>query len=99
MALPLTQIEGVPQRDGLICGTAYFSGTGPSDRHCGSCKHYGYYRLSRFNKSYRTMGCHMFKKLTGKHGPRLKKWTASCKYYEEKVNAKHGAPEGASVGG
>lgn len=88
MAIPLTQIEGVPARDTLIRGTAYFSGTGPLDRHCGSCKHYGYYRLSKKEKSYRTMGCHMFKKLTGKHGPRLHKFTPSCKYYEEKARPK-----------
>lgn len=93
MVLPLTQIEGVPSRQGLIRGTAYFAGTGPASEKCGTCKHYGYYRKSRFGNTYQTQACWMFRKLTGKYGPRLNRETPSCKYFEKKDNKK--PPRGA----
>jgi len=61
---------------------AHFAGTGPLNSRCADCKFYGYYRESRFGKSYRTTACMMFKKLTGKHGPEFDRMLLSCKYFE-----------------
>lgn len=86
--MSLTRIEGVPAKEDLragIRGMAHFPGTGPFGTFCGNCKHYGYFRESRHGKSYRTTACWMFKKLTGKYGPRIKRDNNSCKYFDEKV--------------
>lgn len=83
--LPLTRIEGVPSKEEIIPGMAYYAGSGPASATCKGCKWYGYYRESKEGKSYRTMACNMFKKLTGKFGPRLKAHTPACKYFERKV--------------
>lgn len=82
--LPLTKIEGVPHRDEIVPGMAFYAGTGPFEAKCKGCKFYGYYRESKKGKSYRTMACLMFKKMTGKFGPRLKPHTPACKYFELK---------------
>ena len=84
MSLPLTQIDGVPDRNNLIRGVAYFAGTGPASEVCRNCKNYGYVRESRFKNYYHTTACHMFKKLTGKHGPRINKSTPACKYFDKR---------------
>ena len=92
MTLPLTKIEGVPHKEEIIRGMAYFSGTGPSESNCRECEFYGYMRVSKKEKLYRVAACLMFKKLTGKYGPRFDKMSAACKYFSPKKKA----PEGAS---
>ena len=89
--LPLTKIEGVPERTEVVRGMAHFSGTGPVGEICKTCGFYGYYRQARSGKSYYVPACLMFKKLTGRYGPRINKDTAACKYYEKK-EIKKGAP-------
>jgi uncharacterized protein YgiB involved in biofilm formation len=76
-------------------GMAHWAGSGPFYKTCGECKHRGYQRQSRSDKwnerlqqmvpkFYSTPACKMFKKLTGRHGPKIdKKWKA-CKYFVEK---------------
>lgn len=86
--IPLTQVEGVPNREQLIPGMAYFAGTGPAGTTCGTCHFRGYWRKSMSSdNTYHTSGCAMFRSLSGgKHGSRLKSDTPSCKYYEKKTN-------------
>lgn len=83
--IPLTKIEGVPDKFQVVNGMAYFTGTGPAGTTCGTCQFRGYYRKSRHGNTYQTSGCSMFHGLSGgKHGSRLKKETPSCKYYVKK---------------
>lgn len=82
--IPLTKVEGVPDRSEVINGMAFFANTGPESTTCGTCKLRGYFRMSKFGRSYFTTACAKFKSLTGKYGPRLKKDTPSCKYYDKK---------------
>lgn len=84
MVLPLTKIENVPDKATITPGMAYFAGTGPALETCGTCKHFGYYREKADGKSYRVSACWMFKKLTGKYGPRINRWQLCCKYHEKK---------------
>jgi len=85
--LPLTKIDGVPDKGEIIRGMAYFAGTGPFERHCRECEFFGYMRVSKKDKLYRTSACLMFKKLTGKYGPRFDKMSAACKYFNPKKKA------------
>lgn len=88
----MTKLDGVPDADDAKPGMAYFAGTGPWDKSCGSCKHRGYQKLSKphFNKrlnrttqrAQRWKGCSMFRKLTGKMGPEVDRDWKACKYYE-----------------
>lgn len=91
----MTKLEGVPSTDDAIPGMAYFAGTGPLGKTCGTCKHRGLIRESRkatwserlqqeVHKSYRTTQCSMFKRLAGTHGSAVKKDNPACKYYEPK---------------
>lgn len=92
MSLPMTKIEGVPSKDEVRDGMAYFAATGPFATTCGDCKHRGYYRqrAESFNpntgqwesKRYKTQACAMHHKLSGRHGSVVKAEWASCKYFE-----------------
>ena len=75
----MTKLPGVPDSDAIKPGMASWEGNGPKGKTCGTCKHRGYYH----DDNYR-VGCGMFFKLSGAHGPRvLMRWKA-CKYFEEK---------------
>lgn len=91
----MTKIDGVPDSDDALPGMAFFAGTGPLDKTCGTCKHRGLSRQSGKGKwsekhqqimfrTYRTAACAMFKKLSGNYGPVVKKIYPACKYYEQK---------------
>jgi hypothetical protein len=77
--------------DDVRPGMAYFTNTGPRGKTCGTCVHRGHvYLKKKINergrtleeKSVRNNGCEMFHKLSGKHGPAVKKDWNACKYYE-----------------
>lgn len=83
--IPLTKLEGVPEKSQVISGMAYFAGTGPADMTCGDCKFRGMWRKKLANdQTYRTQACAMFKKLAGRYGPVVKKSNPSCKYFEKR---------------
>ena len=95
MTLPMTRLEGVPNRSDIIPGMAYFQGTGPEGKTCGDCKHRGYVREARKGvwsdrlqevvfRHYRVQKCAMFRKMVGGHGANVKADYPSCKYYEPK---------------
>jgi hypothetical protein len=79
----MTKLPGVPDREQAIAGMAFYAGTGPIGQTCGSCLHRGYHRVSISGKSTRTLGCHVYKSLTGRHGAAINKLNRSCKYFEE----------------
>lgn len=70
--MTLTRLPGIPDRDQAKIGMAYFAGTGPAGKTCGSCEH------RRFHG-----GCAVYAKQKGvAFGPRVAlKWKA-CKFYE-----------------
>jgi len=91
----MTKIEGVADTDDALPGMAFFAGTGPYGKTCGSCKHRGLTRESHkatysertlqfVHKTYRTTQCAMFKRLSGQHGTPVKADYPACKYYEDK---------------
>lgn len=90
----MTKLEGIPTRDQAIPGMAYFAGTGPAGKTCGTCKHRGLTRqsqkarwvehLQQFVHKSRTKQCALFKKLCGEYGAAVKKDNPSCKYFEAK---------------
>lgn len=71
-------------------GMAYFAGSGPAGKTCGDCKHRGYQRERSYPNAngapvfYRSTGCAMFKKLSGRHGPPIDAALNACKYFEGK---------------
>ncbi|MEY9235336.1 hypothetical protein ABIF78_007659 [Bradyrhizobium japonicum] len=86
----MTRLPGVPDTDSLRPGMAHFLGTGPLGSTCGTCRHRGYwYEKPTKNKrtgakelkSRRTFGCHMYFRLTQRHGDPVDKSWAECKYY------------------
>ena len=89
----MTKLDGVPDADDAKPGMAYFAGTGPVGKSCGSCKHRGYQRLAkpRLNKrtnkmverAFRWGGCAVFRRLSqGRAGPEVERDWKACKYYE-----------------
>jgi hypothetical protein len=60
---------------------AYFAGSGPRGAICGGCQHKGY---QHFDAVRRKLGCAMFHRLTGKHGPAINASWSACKYFEER---------------
>jgi len=86
--VPLTKIDGAPDRSDVRPGMAYFVGTGPPGKTCGSCKHRGYYiRIAGYDP-YWSPGCAMFHQLSGQHGPKIKPDWDACKYYEQGSSTK-----------
>lgn len=92
----MTKIEGIPDTDDVKPGMAFFAGTGPYGKTCGTCKHRGVVRQSQkatyserlkefVHRSYRTTQCAMFKKLSGNHGGSGDKNWSACKYFEDKA--------------
>lgn len=90
-----TQIDGVPDSEQAKPGMAFFAGTGPFDKTCGSCIFRGYSRQSsrstwneekqqEFFRFYRVSSCAKFRSMTGHHGTPVDKDYAACKYYEPK---------------
>lgn len=91
----MTKLPGVPDKDSVIPGMAFFPGTGPEDKTCGDCQHLGYYRESgrtrwdhglqrEVAKTYRARGCAKFKALSGRHGPGVSADCKACKYFEQR---------------
>jgi hypothetical protein len=74
----MTKIDGVPDRDSVKPGMAYFAGTGPFGETCGTCLHRGCIGA----KGRRVNGCAVFKSLTGRHGCVVNQYNHSCKYFE-----------------
>ena len=96
--IPLTHISGVPDKNKVLPGMAFFPDTGPFGKTCGDCKFRGYWRQSAkeivdprtgevITRTYRSYGCEMFKKLSGNHGPVVQPEWPSCKYFEKKDKA------------
>lgn len=87
MPLPLTKIEGVPDKlNDTRPGMAYFVGTGPQGRTCGDCKFRGYKRESRKGTFYHTGSCRKFLEQSKRHGPEVNRHNPSCKYFEAKAD-------------
>lgn len=95
MSLPMVKIEGVPDREMVRPGMAFFAGTGPAGKTCGGCKHRGYSRESSRGKwsdtlqqmiyrSYHVQKCAMFKKTSGHHGADVDSDNPCCKFFEPK---------------
>jgi hypothetical protein len=85
MTLPMTTIDGVPNRPDSVPGMAFFARTGPQGKTCGDCTYKGYHRATLDgSKTYRVPKCQMTKKLTGKHGADIGSHYPSCKYFEAK---------------
>lgn len=72
---PLTRIEGVPSKNEVKPGMAFFEGTGPAGKFCGDCM---------FRKEDRPSICMKFTVLAGKRGPPVRAYWRSCKYFVEK---------------
>jgi hypothetical protein len=82
----LTKVPGYPDRRQILAGMAYFPGTGPAGKTCGDCQHRGYRRKTERSTGtfYNCYACSQFKRLTGNHGPTVKAWWPSCKYFRAK---------------
>jgi hypothetical protein len=81
--MKMTSIPGVPSRDQIRSGMAFYIGTGPKGAVCGNCKHKGYYdNLNVFRD-----GCAMYRKMAGRHGAAINKEYRACKYYEQQTDA------------
>lgn len=81
----MTRLPGVPDRADAIRGMAHFAGSGPEGKTCGDCRHRGYSRLTRDeDHSWWHRGCEMYRRLTGRFGPRISRDLAACRYFEEK---------------
>lgn len=79
----MTRIPGVPDRDQIREGMAWYVGTGPDDKTCGDCALRGYYKDP---VSYHG-GCKKFRQLAGKHGPAVRTDYKACRYFEQQTNA------------
>ena len=93
MSLPRVKEAGVPDREDMRPGMAFFAGTGPAGKTCGGCKFRGYRRESQkgrwseqeqaiVHKTYRVQKCAQFKKMSGHHGPDVATDYPCCKYFE-----------------
>jgi hypothetical protein len=82
----MTKVPGVPDKDDVHPGMAYFSNTGPFCETCGTCAHRGYRRKIYVNGVERmrnTNGCALFNKMTGKHGGVVQPEWLACKFWEK----------------
>lgn len=77
----MTKLPGVKDSGDVRPGMAYFAGSGPPGVTCGSCLHKGY---PHADYARNKLGCAMFYRLTGKHGPVINGSWSACKYYEER---------------
>jgi hypothetical protein len=83
----MTKLEGVPDRDSVHPGMAYFSGTGPWGATCGKCLHRGYQtkiydRHGNVLTLRKTKACAIYKQLTGSVGHVVRPEWPACKYFE-----------------
>lgn len=90
----MTKIKGVADVDDAIPGMAYFAGTGPAGRTCGSCVHRGYKRQPKYGRwdeklqrevfrLYKVSSCALFRKFAGgQHGRPVAADNPACKCYE-----------------
>lgn len=81
-AIPLTRIEGQPNKADALPGMAHFAGTGPIDKKCGDCVFRGYYRHEHDARKHN--GCRKFKSLTGNNGPEVRSDWRACRHFEQK---------------
>jgi len=91
----MTKLEGVPDRDDVKPGMAYFAGTGPWDATCGKCVHRGYMvnvydRWGNVLTVRKTKACVIYKQLTGQVGHVVKPEWKACKYFEPIPTPEHG---------
>lgn len=95
MSLPMVKEAGVPDREDMRPGMAFFAGAGPAGKTCGDCKFRGYYRQSsrgHWNEAqqkevynnYRVSKCAQFKRMAARHGPDVDSDNPCCKYFEAK---------------
>lgn len=95
MSLPMVKVDGVPDRESIRPGMAFFCGTGPFATKCGDYIHRGYKRESRngrwdetlkqmVHRSYNVSKCAIFNKMSGHHGADVDADNPSCKYFEQK---------------
>lgn len=95
MTLPMVHIDGVPDRDDVRPGMAFFSGTGPEGKTCGDCKFRGYRRESSVGhwderlqgdvyRSYSVLKCSIAKQMAGRHLSDVDPDNPCCKYFEKK---------------
>lgn len=95
MSLPMVKEAGVPDREDMRLGMAFFANTGPAGKTCGDCKCLGYMRESTRGhwsdarqqveyKSYRVKKCSLFKKMAGHHGSVVDLKNPACKYFDQK---------------
>src|SRR5882724_3202992 len=82
MRVPMTKIDGCPDRATAIAGMAHYAGSGPPGTTCSTCAHRGYSRETKNGKWRKTTACRVYKSLTGRHGAVVAKENASCKYFE-----------------
>ena len=43
----LAKLPGMPDRDGIRPGMAFYEGSGPAGACCGNCQHRGYWRAGK----------------------------------------------------
>jgi hypothetical protein len=88
----MTKLPGVPDRDDIRPGMAYFAGTGPQGKTCGDCAHHGYQRevisprpdgSTAWHHKYHG-GCRRYKQLAGHDGPVVKKAYPACREFHQK---------------
>jgi hypothetical protein len=78
----MTSIPGVPSRDQIRPGMAFYIGSGPKGTICGNCKNFGYY--DEHEREWYEKRCGQYRKMTGNHGPVIDSGYRSCKYFETK---------------
>jgi hypothetical protein len=77
-----------------VPGMAHWAGTGPTGWTCRECKHWtgcgdpNGYRSGRGITGGELVprACAEFRRLTGKIGPRVPHWVASCRHFVEALN-------------
>ena len=60
-------------------GMAHFAGTGPRDKTCGTCKHWGDGTGEKQKAQQRA--CSKFTRMTGMNTKHVPRWAEACKYY------------------
>ena len=59
-------------------GMAHWAGSGPPKTKCVDCRHLDLAKDSKIEKAI----CLKYKKLIGRAGKKIPKWTAACKFFE-----------------
>jgi hypothetical protein len=80
-------------------GMAHFAATGPFGTKCSDCAFFGYWRQVQnaageiATTKFRRRGCHMFFKLTGRHGPEIPGETESCRHFQRRQESSRAGNE------